>query len=76
MFDIVTIKDVKSNQGFELPEGSVLKEVKELKRSYKGLWCSSFGSFIVTVPKNMCKPFKGSKIDEILTKYFSEKNEK
>jgi len=41
-----------------LYEGSVLQDVKELKTKYKGLHCSMYGSYIVTVPKNRCKIIK------------------
>ncbi len=35
-------------------EGTVLQDVKELKKHYKGLFCSRMGSYIVKVPKKYC----------------------
>lgn len=38
-----------------LPKGATIYVKKELKRSYKGVWCSAMGSYTVTVPKKICE---------------------
>ena len=38
-----------------LYEGSVLQEVKETKKYYKGIFSSFAGSYYITVPKDRCK---------------------
>lgn len=53
--EVEVIHTTVSRQNFLLPEGSVIQEVKELKCSYKGLWCSMYGTFTVTVNKKDCK---------------------
>jgi hypothetical protein len=38
-----------------MPEGSTVYVDKELKYTYKGVWCSMGGSYTVTVPKKICQ---------------------
>jgi hypothetical protein len=45
-----TTRDVKTRQGFVLPEGSGIYVERVNTRSVYGLWCSMEGSFYVTVP--------------------------
>lgn len=52
---IKVIKDCKCSQGFTIFEGSVIQEAKPLKQSFKGLWASPYGTYIVTVKKKCCK---------------------
>lgn len=51
-----TTRDVLARQGFLLPEGSTLEQVREFKVYLRGLWCSMAGSYWVTVPKSACAP--------------------
>lgn len=39
----------------EIPVGSVIKVEKVLKNSYRGIWSSFVGSFIVDVKKEFCE---------------------
>ena len=52
---VKTTADVIARQGYSLPSGSVIKDVKVFSKSYRGMWCSMLGSYIVTVPKKDCK---------------------
>ena len=45
--------DCVSKQGILVLMGSVIQDAVELKTSYKGIWSSMMGSFIVTVPKQV-----------------------
>jgi hypothetical protein len=38
-----------------IPEGSGIYVTKELKKDYKGIWTSCFGTYTVKVPQNKCK---------------------
>lgn len=55
-----TIRDTVARQGMVVPQCSVLRDVVELKRSYRGLWSWAGGSFTVTVPKEDCERVKDS----------------
>ncbi len=55
LFKVKTIEDIEN-----LPKGSGIYVTKELKKHYKGLWSSMFGSYEVKVPKDKCV-----KLDEL-----------
>ena len=38
-----------------LLEGSVIHDCKELKKHYKGIHTSMFGSYVVKIPKTFCE---------------------
>lgn len=42
----------------DIPEASVIQNVRDEGDSYVGLWCSFAGSYEVRVPKTSCKPHK------------------
>lgn len=50
-----TTRDVLSRQGMTVPQGSRIHVTKVLKRSYRGVWSSMWGSYTVTVPKAACR---------------------
>lgn len=52
--EVEVIRDTVSTVGVAIPAGSVLSEVVELKKSFRGLWCSRLGSYKITVPKIDC----------------------
>ena len=54
---MVVERDTRASNGLLVPEGSVLKDIKENKNTYRGLWNSGFGSFKVSVKKKHCKPY-------------------
>lgn len=49
---VKTIKDYCN-----IDAGSVIEVTKETKTHYKGLWSSMMGTFKVTIPKDICKPY-------------------
>lgn len=51
--DVELIYDVE-----EIPECTVLHDVKDEGANYSGLWTSMRGSYIVEVPKSACKPYQ------------------
>lgn len=53
--NVRTIRSCLVRQGYPLPSGSLLQNVKEFSRSYRGVWSSMSGSFVVTVPKDACE---------------------
>jgi hypothetical protein len=55
LFQVQTIEDI-SHIGFRIPipKGSGIYVEKELKKDYKGIWSSAWGSFYVKVPKDKC----------------------
>ncbi len=38
-----------------IPAGSVIQDVKELKKHFKGIWTSMFGTYEVKIPKKDCE---------------------
>ena len=52
--EVEVIRDTVSTIGVIVPAGSMLSEVVELKKSFRGMWCSWQGSYKVTVPKIDC----------------------
>lgn len=50
--DVELIWDVE-----DIPECTVLQDVREEGDSYIGMWCSYRGSYEVSVPKTSCKPY-------------------
>lgn len=50
---IKTIRKYKN-----IPQGSVIQDVKEDGKFYEGLWCSALGSWTVQVPKSYCLEIK------------------
>lgn len=52
---VEVMRDTVARQNFVVPAGSVLQDVREFPKSYRGLWCSMNGSYIVTVPKSDCQ---------------------
>ncbi len=59
--NVRTTSDCTARQGTAIPEGSFIGDVKEFARCYRGLWCSMYGSFVVTVPKSACVIEEGPK---------------
>lgn len=57
-FDVKTIRETVSNQGFVIPSGSVIGTVLEFKHCYRGMWASQEGTYIVTVQKRDCEVLK------------------
>ena len=53
--NIEIIRDTVSRQNYSIQKGSVIQNVREFKRSYRGIYCSMFGSYFVTIPKTDCK---------------------
>ena len=57
---VVTKKDC-TDIFFNLFEGSVLHDVKEVGSNYVGVFSSFMGSYYVEVPKKICKKYKEKK---------------
>lgn len=57
---VVTKKDC-TDIHFNLFEGSVLHDVKEVGKNYVGIFSSFMGSYYVEVPKKRCKKYKEEK---------------
>lgn len=49
---VITTRDFE-----EIPQGSVLQNVKRKKDGWYGLWCSRLGSWHVTVPYEVAEPY-------------------
>ncbi len=45
-------------------EGSVLQDVVERKKSYKGVFSSFMGSYYVVVPKERCEVIEEEEVDD------------
>lgn len=52
--DIKVDRDTIATNGMCVPEGTVLKDVKEHKNTYRGMWSSRFGSYVISVKKSAC----------------------
>lgn len=46
------------NDKCSYPKGTVLQNVKQTERYYKGLWCSMDGTYNVKIRKDYCKIIK------------------
>jgi len=55
LFIVHTTKSFVDEEHTSIPEGSGIYVEKELKKHYRGIWSSCFGSFHVKVPKDICK---------------------
>lgn len=57
----VVVKKDSTDIFFNLFEGSVLHDVKEVGSNYVGIFSSFMGSYYVEVPKKRCKKYKEKK---------------
>jgi len=55
LFLVHTTRPFVDEGNTKIPEGSGIYVEKELKKYYKGIWSSAFGSFHVKIPKDICK---------------------
>jgi len=55
-FDVELTEDC-----YPMFKGSVLSVQKELKKHYKGIWSSMFGTYEMKVPKEICKKYRRPK---------------
>ena len=53
--NVITIKECACRQGYFLPAGTVIQNVKALKYSYRGVWSSMYGTYTLNVSKRFCK---------------------
>jgi len=53
----IAVRTIETIDGW-IYEGSYIRVTKEYKKSYRGLFCSSAGSYVVTVPKTKCEIIK------------------
>jgi len=59
--DKITTKDTTDLiHGFKMPEGSVFSVEKELKKHYKGIWASMYGTYMIKVKKSDCMDYAES----------------
>jgi hypothetical protein len=58
LFVVHTTKSFIDEKYTKIPEGSGIYVERELKKDYKGIWSSQWGSFQVKVPKDICIKLK------------------
>ena len=58
LFKVRTTKSFVDEEHTLIPEGSGICVEKELKKDYKGIWSSAWGSFHIKIPKDLCEKLK------------------
>lgn len=57
-----TLEDCLSEEGYSVPKGTLLQQVKDLGEYWEGYWCSSIGTFVATIHKDFCEEVENDRI--------------